>query len=52
MKSVLEFTLYRQSARITAAYEIYQDENSHNDLHFTDHNYYLYLKPIIITADT
>ena len=52
MKSVLEFTLYRQSARTAADYEIYQDENSHNDLHFTDQNYYLYLEHIIMTADT
>lgn len=40
MKFILEFTLYRRFAETTAAYEIYQDENSHNDLHFTDQNYY------------
>lgn len=39
MKSILEFTPYRQSARATAAYELYQDDNSHNDQHFTDQDF-------------
>lgn len=52
MKFILEFILYRRFAGTTAAYEIYQDENSHTDSHFTDQYYHWYFQPTIVTADT
>ena len=36
IKSIKEFTPFHQSAGATAAYKLYQDDNSHNDQHFTD----------------